>query len=95
MKTIEDAIVNQYQNPFDLNTVPCEMINIITGQVAMKEIEKSLTSLQDTGLSKLQAFIEARLVESTKSISFWDPESRLKTPNFTDMKISLPGDKQC
>ena len=36
LKTIEDAIVNLYQNPFHLNTVPCEMINIITGQVATK-----------------------------------------------------------
>ena len=71
VKRIEDAIVNQYQNPFDLNTVPCEMINLITGQVATKEIEKSLTSLHDTGLSKLRAFIEARLVKSTKSMSFW------------------------
>ena len=29
VKTIEDAIVNQYQNPFYLNTMPCKILSLV------------------------------------------------------------------
>ena len=38
---IIDALVGQYQNPFDLETVPTSVINIVTGQVATQEVEES------------------------------------------------------
>ncbi len=44
---IIDALVGQYQNLFDLETVPTSLINIVTGHVATQEVEKSLTGLQE------------------------------------------------
>ena len=40
---IIDALVTvgQYQNPFDLETVPTSVISIVTGQVATQEVEES------------------------------------------------------
>ena len=29
VKTIEDATVNQYQNPFYLNTMPCKILSLV------------------------------------------------------------------
>jgi hypothetical protein len=49
VEKIDDALVDQYQNPFDLDTVLISLINIVTGQVASQEVEKSLTKLQETG----------------------------------------------
>ena len=47
---IIDALVGQYQNPFDLETVPTSVINIVTGQVATQAVEESeLRHLQSRG----------------------------------------------
>ncbi len=67
---IIDALVGQYQNPFDLETVPTSLINIVTGQVAAQEVEKSLTGLQETGKTHMKNFSEKHLVKNTKSVSF-------------------------
>ncbi|KAL8561134.1 hypothetical protein ACOMHN_033717 [Nucella lapillus] len=91
---IIDALVGQYQNPFDLETVPTSLINIVTGQVATQEVEESLTGLQETGKTHMKNFSEKRLVENTKSVSFWDPQPRLTIKTFKDMRKPLPTDKQ-
>ncbi|KAL8573648.1 hypothetical protein ACOMHN_007201 [Nucella lapillus] len=91
---IIDALVGQYQNPFDLETVPTSLINIVTGQVATQEVEESLTGLQETDKTHMKNFSEKRLVENTKSVSFWDPQPRLTIKTFKDMRKPLPTDKQ-
>ena len=78
MGEIIDALVGQYQNPFDLETVRTALINIVTGQVATQEVEESLTGLQETGKAHMKSFSEKRLVEYTKSVSFWDPQPKHK-----------------
>ena len=42
---ILDGVLNQFENPFDLSTVPESLINITTGKVATKEIENSFTQI--------------------------------------------------
>ena len=94
VQTICDALNSDYQNPFDLDTVPTALINIITGQVASQDVEDSLTSLQETGKSAVINLAEKRLVEGSKSLSFWKPQPRLKTKTFADMTKVLPPDRR-
>ena len=42
--------INHFQNPFNLVTVPAELINITTGQVANEEVRKSLNAFQESGM---------------------------------------------
>ncbi len=91
---IIDASVGQYQTPFDLETVPTSLINIVTGQVATQEVEKSLTGLQETVKTHMKNFSEKRLVENTKSVSFRESLPRLAIKTFAYMRKSLPTDKQ-
>ena len=51
---IIDFLVGQYQHPFDLETAPTSLINIVTGQVATQEVKESLTGLQETGNDDLR-----------------------------------------
>ena len=56
MGEIIDALVGQYQNPFDSETVRTSLINIVTEQVATQEVEESLTGLQETGKAHMKNF---------------------------------------
>ena len=58
VEKIHNTIATQYHNPFDLDTVPSSLVNIVTGQIASKSMEKSLTTLQDTGRQKMTTFAE-------------------------------------
>ena len=91
VQNIVDAI-NYNQNSFDLSTVPEKLTNIVSGQVASAEVEKSLTGVLDTGMQKQTTFITSRLLKNGDK-SFWDAETRVKLSTFADMKKSLPGDK--
>lgn len=91
---ILDGVLNQYENPFDLNSVPGGLINITTGKVATKEIEASLTQIPGKGLSILEDFLTERLVEEKKELSFWDPQKKTATLTFANMKKALSFDKQ-
>ena len=91
---IKDSIITHFQNPFDLEEVPSDLINIVTGQVASTEVQESLRHLEETGVTKMKSFIQTRLVEGTKTKSFWDPQPSQKIATFTDMKISLASDKE-
>ncbi|KAK1890858.1 Protein cft1 [Dissostichus eleginoides] len=76
--------VQDRQNPFDLEKVPDELINITSGQVASQKVAKDLSSFLEDG-EKLNAnFIDERL-KSDRPKSFWDPEKRQKFATFTDM----------
>lgn len=63
VEKIVDALVGQYRNPVDMETVPSSLINIVTGQVATQEVEESLTKLQETGKAHMINFAEKRLVQ--------------------------------
>ena len=42
----------------------------------------------------MTTFAEQRLVKSNERQSFWDAQTRVQTATFTDMKKTLPSDKQ-
>jgi hypothetical protein len=65
-------LITQNQNPFDLDTVPPKLVNIITGQVASPEVAKSLHGFLEMGKEKHRYFMENKLVNVSKSKSFWD-----------------------
>lgn len=85
-KIVETA--SQYQNPFDLDTVPSDLINIATGRVASNDVAQSLNTFLESGKKTNDAFIQARLVQATKSKTFWDPQKRSKAMTFSDMRKS-------
>ncbi|KAI4829100.1 hypothetical protein KUCAC02_023162 [Chaenocephalus aceratus] len=75
--------VEQKQNPFDLDSIPEELINIASGQVASEKVAKELSSFLQDGAEQNAIFIEQRLAKS-----FWDPEKRKQCATFKDMKTS-------
>ena len=87
MKRILDTI-NSCQNPFDLEIIPEELINIITSLRATTDVSVGLNSFLNMGKLKHENFMNDKLITSTKSKWFWTPESRLKIPTFANMKKS-------
>ena len=94
MVKILDGVLNQFENPFDLSTVPESLINITTGKVATKEIENSLTQIPGKGTTILDDYLTERLVEGEKKLSFWDPQKKTTVLTFSNMKKTLSFDKQ-
>ena len=80
--------VEQKQNPFDLDSIPEELINIASGQVASEKVAKELLSVLQDGAEQSAIFIEQRLAKSKHSQSFWYPEKRKQCATFKDMKGS-------
>ena len=74
--------VQDRQNPFDLDTVPDELINIASGQVASQKVAKDLSSFLEDGEKLNAAFIDERLKSETAK-RFWDSEKRLKLATFS------------
>ena len=89
-----DGCLNQFENPFDLESVPTGLINITTGKVAPKEVEASLTQIPDKGKTILEKFLTERLVEDQKELSFWDAQKKTSILTFANMKKALPFDKE-
>ena len=89
-----DGCLNQFENPFDLESVPTGLVNITTGKVAPKEIEASLTQIPDKGKTILEKFLTERLVEDQKELSFWDAQKKTAILTFANMKKALPFDKE-
>lgn len=90
---IKEYISNQCQNPFDLDSVSQSLVNITTGQVASREVEKSLTGIPEKGQSTCNDFIRDQLgVEASKT--FWEPMKRSATLTFSYMKKTLTYDTQ-
>ena len=59
------ALQSQYQNPFDLQNVPSALINIVTGQVASKDVGDSLTAPTDVGKAKVAEFAAKFMVKDS------------------------------
>ena len=84
--------VAESQNPFDLDTVPDEVVNITTGQVASREFSIGLGNFLEVAQKRNITFIEKRLVVD-RTLSFWDTDKRSKTPTFVNMSKSLTSNK--
>ena len=80
------------QNPFDLEKVPAELINIANGQVASQQVTKYLSSFLEDAEKRSAAFIDECLKSETPK-SFWDPEKRPQMATFADMKASIASSK--
>ena len=61
---------SELSNPFDLEIVPSELTNIITGQFASPEVTEYLTQLLDVGRQRHTEFMNSRLVDGEKSSTF-------------------------
>lgn len=89
--SIKDYIINHCQNSFDVDTIPKELINITTGQIATKVVEKCLTSAPERGKTIVQNFIFERLMDKgTKS--FWDSILKGTMVTFEIMKKAMSFD---
>ena len=62
--------VEQRQNPFDLESIPEELINIASVQVASEKVAKGLSSFLQDGAKQNAVFIEERLAKSKRTKSF-------------------------
>ena len=86
-------IVETNQNPFDLESVPGGLVNIISGQVASEKVAKDLSCFLEDGRSDNQLFIEQHLAKDTRTKSFWATEKRKCSTTFADMKAPVPKTK--
>ena len=85
-------LIEDKQNPFDVEKVPEELINIVTGQVASEEVANGLSTFLQVGTKCNATFIQERLLASRQK-SFWDPEKRTVTPTFADLKKCVKSPK--
>jgi len=85
--------VSNAQNPFDLCTVPDELVNIATGQVASQEVSNGLGHFLTDAQKCNKSFIEKRLL-ADQTDSFWETDSRAKTPTFADMSKPMKTNKR-
>lgn len=85
--------VSNAQNPFDLDTVPNELVNIATGQIASQEVSNGLGHFIREAKKRNKSFIEKRLL-ADRTMSFWETDSRSKTPTFSDMSKPLKSSKR-
>lgn len=89
---VQHYILHHCQDPFNLHEVPKRLVNIASGQIASKAVEKSLSSLSIHGQAAFESFVTECLVEGQVK-SFWDAIPRKPVLTFTDMKIQLQTDK--
>ena len=80
------------QNPFDLDAVPDELVNITTGQVASREVSIGSGNFVEVAQKRNITFVEKRLVVDM-TLSFWDTDKRSKTPTFVNMSKFLTSNK--
>lgn len=59
--SIKEYNKEQCQDPFVLETVPASLVNITTGQMASKDIEKSMRGIPAKGKDMLDQFTKERL----------------------------------
>ena len=76
--------VAESHNPFDVDTVPTELVNITTGQVASREVSIGSGNFLEVAQKRNITFVENRLVVN-RTLSFWDTDTRSKTLAFVDM----------
>ncbi len=56
-------------NPFDLNTVPDNLVNIASGRGCVREIEKSLNEFRDVSQEAVNQYVSERL-SNERSVKF-------------------------
>ena len=86
IKTVE--YVSESQNPFDLDTVPDELVNITTRQVASCEVLIVLGNFLKVAQKRNITFVENRIVVD-RTLSFWDTDKRSKTPTFVNILLFI------
>ena len=84
--------VAESQNPFDLDTVPDEFVNITTGQVASREVSIGMVNFLEVAKKRNINFVVKRLVID-RTLSSWDTDKRSKIPTFVNMSKSLTSNK--
>ena len=84
--------VAESQNPFDLDTVPDELVNITTGQVASREVSIGLGNFLEVAQKRNIAFVGKRLVVDRTLIP-WNTDKRSRNPTFVNMSKSLRSNK--
>ena len=84
--------VAESHNPFDLDTVPDELVNITTGQVASREVSIGLVNLLEVAQKRNIPFVEKRLVVD-RTLSFWGTDKWSKAPTFVKMSQSPTSNK--
>jgi len=87
VQSVIDFITENCEKPIDMESIPSELINITSGQIASKPVEQSLTSIPEKGTDILDKFIAQRLEEGGEK-DFWDavPKSAVAT-TFGSTKI--------
>ena len=80
MKEQHKQRIESNQNPFDLETVPDNFMNIMTGQVASNEEQQILATCLDSGQTSSDEFVKKRFIQE-RTIPFWHPHNRAKTLN--------------
>jgi len=87
-----EEYVRSTQNPYDLETVPDELVNVTTGQVASREVSDGLSNFMEAVEKRNITFIEKQLLVD-RTVSFWDTDPRTKTPTFANMSKTLTSTK--
>lgn len=92
VQSVIDFITEDCENPFDLENVSSELVNISSGQIALQPVKQSLTSVPEKGKELLDNFVSERLVEGGDK-DFWDAIPKSAAITFESMKKALSFDK--
>lgn len=90
---IKEYVKDHCQNPFDLENIPNELVNITTGQIANKVVEESLISIPEKGKIILNNFLAACLIDGEIK-SFWNAIPKSTVATFASMKKALTFDRE-
>lgn len=73
---IINSLENEWCNPFDVQNVPNQLINICTGKIADSETGKSLSNFFETAQEHVKTLL------NSLQQSFWNPVKRNKIATF-------------
>ena len=76
---IEKALETHYQDPFYLHTVPDNLVKVVTGQVASKEVEESIGFMINLGTEKAKDLAKRCLGEKG---TFWASQQKVRIKDF-------------
>ena len=83
---IKTTIDDIFKNPFDVDVVPHNLINIATGQVTSEIVQKNMTESVERATKQRDSFITQRMVDQPKRQNFWDRETKLGIKTFRNMQ---------
>ena len=67
---IKTTIDDIFKNPFDVDVVPHNLINIATGQVTSEIVQKDMTEFVERATKQRDSFITQRMVDQPKDKIF-------------------------